>query len=217
MTDIKAYQRDHLLQERNRLRHASPPSGIYERRLFEPTGNLSPQELGARLVEVLLVINENIEAATPTMVNCTNPAELAELDAFWRARLPHWFSEQFVKHPTDRRTKIAASPDFSGMSDKEVATYLKAVAKEDGGRDPVLVTWLISFTMDERYWFYAGHETRGGKLIVGFDQSEPTGTYSLEELIRFCGGRPAEEMPELKMPRWFSSLFRRGRGCRPKT
>lgn len=70
-----------------------------------------------------------------------------------------------------------------------------------------LHAWMTGFSLEERYWFYAGHEIKGDTLLIGVDMSEDAGAYTLDDLVERCGGQQAEAPPP-KAPHWLRSLIR---------
>ncbi|MFV0475893.1 MAG: hypothetical protein ACK5MQ_17075 [Pikeienuella sp.] len=206
MTEFAAYQRAHLLRERDALARRPPPSATHDIRAFHPADG-EPGRLGETVLRALTIINLHIETCPPRMEDRFDDAARESSDAFWRPKLPAPLSERLAREEPD----VDPGIDWAAMSGKEIAARVRKLDKSGALGDPSLFFWLMGFTLEERYWFYAGHEIRDGRLRIGVEMSEDAGVHALNELVGLCGGRPAEGVSALTMPKWLSGLFGRNR------
>jgi len=183
LVDNKIY----LLKERECLRgDVAPNTKATEDRLF--TGDLGPKNLADNILTVLSAVNSHIEQLAPQ--ESASEIETQALDSKWREILPEWFTTKFVVFPD----KDNNSAEFEGLSDKEIAAKLRSIADSYRGRSPALTRWLLSFNLEERFWFYDHHEIQDNILTVAVQQSEhPTPMYSLIDLVEMCGGTEVEQ------------------------
>lgn len=177
---IREYQSRFLSEERKWLAapgaYRADAPGVHVFRAKEADA----ATVAERFLSVMRPLNAHIEEhePPPLLDLFDDPESGHKADAFWRARLPEWFTRQFPAAP-------------------------------DAGKPPALAALLSDCRVEERYWFYSGHETDGDALRICVDMSEPSGVYTLEVLIGFCGGEPMEEAPPLKAPRWLARLLGR--------